>query len=482
MESLELTIIQHLLYNEEYFNKVIPYVSRDLFLDDACQTVIYTILKLYKEHQNKPTAELVIPKLLEYKCSQDKAKKIQDIVRAIKNPPAKQNLAVLVDTTQDYFRKNKTNQVLSTLLEKAGNNYNIALSDVTDLRDAVSFAIEEKPYYDYLQTRLERFVSYGKKEEKFHFPLESLDTCTNGGMQRKSLSVVMASTGGGKSIFLCNAAAHSIKEGNNVLYITCEMSVEEIAKRIDSNLLDATQDALTNGAVAVSTLEERLNKDEIAKWGHLYIKEYPAGFATSLNIQQNLEEIERERGIKIDILIVDYLNLMATSRYSTKNANTYTIVKAIAEELRGIGQELDIPVLTATQSNRSALSKENRVDGGLETVSDSIGLPQTADFMFNIIDVPDPAWKQNRWRLLKILKNRWGDPSKEYIKVQLDTSHARFSDLSNGILEEKPSFAELELTKKDSPDKVKKKDEPASGTDQTVAPAMNKADIVNSLF
>lgn len=471
MESLELTIIHNLIYNEEYFNKVIPYLKTACFKEKAIRFVVAAILSVYHIAGEHPTPELVIAKTVEKDKSAELAKAVDDIIKAIKEPPREQPLDTLLSVTEKYFQQVFTEQVLTELLERKDHNLDVNLSDVIKLRDAVSFTMEEKPFYDYAASIEERTQHYVESKDKFEFPLAALNDCTNGGMRRKSLSVVMASTGGGKSIFLSNAAAFSVQKGLHVLYITCEMSVEEISKRIDANLLDITQDALTNAGtpegVDANTITQKFNglKDR-EKWGHLYIKEYPAGVATALDLQRDIDELERINNHKIDILVVDYLNLMATSRYSTKNANTYTIVKAIAEELRGVGQEKDIPILTATQSNRSALSKENRVDGGLETVSDSIGLPQTADFMFNIIDVLDPVWRQNRWRLLKVLKNRWGDPSKEYIKVALDTRFAKFSNVDDwkvGVAE-KPTLCESALTKDVETPKILKE---STGTEKT---------------
>ena len=443
MESLETTIIHNLLYNKEYFDKIIPYLKKDCFEDKAHNAFLFSILKLYKENGVQPTPEFVIPKVLTYKGSEDVVKRINDLIKQFKNPPREQNAKILLQETVKYLRYVFSTKLISELASKADDNHNITLEDITRLQEAVSFSIDNGTFYDYMAEFTNRIHHFKEHTDKFEFPLTALNRCTNGGMRRKSLSVVMASTGGGKSIFLCNAAAHLIKQGFNVFYVTCEMSVEEISKRIDANLLDVSQDSLMAEEVSESSIIQKMDKyTDRSSWGHLFIKEYPAGTATSLDIQKDIEELEHGNNIKIDVLVVDYLNLMATSRYSTKTANTYTIVKAIAEELRGIGQDKDIPILTATQSNRSALSKENRVDGGLEQVSDSIGLPQTADFMFNIIDVLDANWRKFHWRLLKILKNRWGDPSKEYIKVRLDTAFARFSDVEGEIdaMQEKPTL------------------------------------------
>ena len=495
MESLELTIIHQLLYNKEYFNRIIPYVKQECFRSTANRLIVYCILKKYQEYNEQQSIQLLAPILLQKKCSQEVHKELEDAIKILQKPPTEQKLNSLIGATQDYFREVYTDLALAEMVEKVDNKSKITTADVTRLRDAISFTVDEAPFYDYMESFEERIAKYKEKKDKFPFPLSALTDCTNGGMQRKSLSIVMASTGGGKSIFLCNSAAFLIRKGYNVLYITCEMSVEEIAKRIDANLLNATQDSMTSdkdidGSIGPKTLKQRMEQDyqDRDKWGHLFMKEYAAGICTSLNILQDIEELERDHELKIDVLVVDYLNLMATSRYSTKNANTYTIVKAIAEELRGIGQDLNIPVLSATQSNRSALSKENRLDGGLEQVSDSIGLPQTADFMFNIIEVPDATWKAGKWRLLKILKNRWGDPSKEYIKVRLDTAYARFSDVE-GWLEGRTEKPEVEISSSTNSSKDGKKkgddlfdEDKKSGTDTTTEPQIVNTGVSEGVF
>ena len=433
MESLELLILQELVYNEEYFEKVIPFLKSELFDSYAFRNISHIIQTNFKISNKRTTPELLlvgINKLESRGLTEDQAREIRLAYEKIISRTTSQPIDILITETEKYMRSRLTYHSMLELNKEYGEKRQVELSEIRKLEDGANFTFTESGYYNYLEEFENRLVEYSHVTKKFPFPLKALNDCTNGGMNSKSLTIAMASTGGGKSIFLCNCSSHLISKGYNVLYVTCEMSVQEIAKRIDADLMNTTQDALTTNQIESITLRERMqNIPDKESWGKLYIKEYPAGSANASILRRDIEEIERLYNVKIDVLVLDYLNLLGTTRYSTKNANTYTLVKAVAEEIRGLGQTFDIPVISATQSNRSALNKETRTDAGLEAVSDSIGLPQTADFMFNIVAPEEIEWKSNHYRLFRILKNRWGDPSKEFIKVHLDTRVARFKDV-----------------------------------------------------
>ena len=430
MESLELLILKELVRNEEYFEKVIPFLDYNLFDNTAIRKFINYIHYEYfqNNHKHIVSVESLRTAIDLFKLSDEQYREVCRVFEEVAAYTGHEPIDSLLDKTQQYFKQQMSKKAVLEMLEKTGNRELPTPAEVHKLEDSINFTFDEQGYYNYLGEFENRLVEYEEKKKKYPFPLKALNNCTNGGMNPKSLTIAMASTGGGKSIFLCNTATHLIQTGHNVLYITCEMSVQEISKRIDANLLDATQDSITLNTVQKHTLEERMDIKcpDRKNWGQLYIKEYPAGYANATMIRRDIDEIERLHEIKIDVLVLDYLNLLNTVRYSTKTATSYTLVKAIAEEIRGIGQDFDIPVISATQSNRSALNKETRVDAGLEAVSESFGLPQTADFMFNIISLDLPDWKN--YRLFRVLKNRWGDPTKEYIKVHIDTRYARFSD------------------------------------------------------
>ena len=434
MESLELLILQELVYNEEYFEKVIPFLRSELFDSYAFRNISHIIQTNFKISNKRTTPELLlvgINKLESRGLTEDQAREIRLGYEKIIARTQPQPIDILISETEKYMRSRLTYQSMLELNKEYGEKRQVDLSEIRKLEDGANFTFTESGFYNYVEEFENRLVEYSHVTKKYPFPLKALNDCTNGGMNSKSLTIAMASTGGGKSIFLCNCASNLLFNGYNVLYITCEMSVSEIAKRIDADLTNTTQDALTTNQVESITLRERMN-NELSKhptMGKLYIKEYPAGSANASILRRDIEEIERLYDTKIDVLVLDYLNLLGTTRYSTKNANTYTLVKAVAEEIRGLGQTFDIPVISATQSNRSALNKETRTDAGLEAVSDSIGLPQTADFMFNIVAPEEIEWKANHYRLFRILKNRWGDPSKEFIKVHLDTRVSRFKDV-----------------------------------------------------
>ena len=433
MESLELLILKELVRNEEYFSKVIPFIEPRFFDNVAVRKFVNYILHEYsnqKENKHIVSIESLKTAVDQFTLTDEQYREVLRVLDEVINYNGKEPIDSLLDKTQQYFKKQMAKIAISMMLDKTSKRQLPTLEEVHQLEDSINFTFDQEGYYNYLGEFENRLVEYEEDKKKYEFPLVALNNCTNGGMNSKSLTIAMASTGGGKSIFLCNTASHLIMKGSNVLYITCEMSVQEISKRIDANLLNATQDSITLNQVHHDTLKERMinNYPDRNKWGKLYIKEYPAGYANATILRRDIEEIQRLYDIKIDVLVLDYLNLLNTVRYSTKTATSYTLVKAIAEEVRGIGQDFDIPVVSATQSNRSALNKETRLDAGLEAVSESFGLPQTADFMFNIISPDDVNWKN--YRLFRILKNRWGDPSKEYIKVHLDTRFARFSDVA----------------------------------------------------
>lgn len=433
MESLELLILQELIFNQEYFEKVVPFLKSELFESYAFRNISNIIIKNYERTNKRTTPELLlvgVNKLESRGLTEDQVRELRLAYEKIIGQRREQPIDILISETEKYLRSRLTYRNMLELNKEFGEKRQVDLSTVRSLEDGANFTLEESGYYNYLDEFESRLKEYSQITKKYPFPLHALNDCTNGGMNSKSLTIAMASTGGGKSIFLCNCASHLIMKGYNVLYVTCEMAVQEIAKRIDADLMNTTQDALTTNQVETVTLRERMNNvGGKETWGKLYIKEYPAGSANASILRRDIEEIERLYDIKVDVLVLDYLNLLGTTRYSTKNANTYTLVKAVAEEIRGLGQTFDIPVISATQSNRSALNKETRTDAGLEAVSDSIGLPQTADFMFNIVAPEETEWKSNHYRLFRVLKNRWGDPSKEFIKVHLDTRVARFKDV-----------------------------------------------------
>ena len=434
MESLEVLILQNLFYNKEYFSSVIYYIEDQLFADYGASKIAKIIKYIFDSEHDMATPELVKVALDQAKnLTAEQYKTICDALEVVKVKPVNvQPLASLIKCTEEYFRQRKIKLSLGAILDKYNNSTKNEISGeyIKAIEDSINYTFDTTPYYNYMDEFEDRLSKYVEQTKKYEFPLKGLNMITNGGMNAKSLVIAMATTGGGKSIFLCNAAAHLMEVGCNVLYVTCEMSVPEIAKRIDANILETKQDDLTKNNFEASALRERMNNYTRGKsLGNLYIKEYPAGCGTASMIRKDIEDIERNNNLKVDVLVVDYINLLSTSRYSTKNANTYTLVKAVAEELRAVGQEYDIPVISATQSNRSALNKELKLDMGLEAVSESFGLPQTADFMFNIIESDNPEWQARHYRLIKILKNRWGDPNKKYLKVVLDTAIARFEDV-----------------------------------------------------
>ena len=238
------------------------------------------------------------------KFSDDKFDEIIAYIDKLSTPYVEQPMETLVAETQDYFRKRMSANQVQELLKCIDSHQNIDITTIRELEDCANFSFNDSGYYNYMKEFIQRIEDYNKTTKKYPFPLAALNNCTNGGMNSKSLSIAMASTGGGKSIFLCNSASHLIKLGYNVLYITCEMSVEEISKRIDADLLGATQDSLMQHEIETITLKERMNAiPDKDTWGQLYIKEYPAGYANASIIRRDLEEIQRKYETKVDVLV-----------------------------------------------------------------------------------------------------------------------------------------------------------------------------------
>ena len=273
------------------------------------------------------------------------------------------------------------------------------------LSDALAVSFDTHIGHDFVEDSEERFDSYHRKEEKVDFDIDLLNKITMGGFSKKSLNVILAGTGAGKSLAMCHFASHNLTQGKNVLYITLEMAEEAIARRIDSNLMDIRYDELE--LIPKDMYEKKMDKIASTTKGKLIIKEYPTATAHSLHFKALLKELELKRKFKPDIIYIDYINLCMSSRLKGNvTANSYTIVKAIAEELRGLAVTFGVPIVTATQTNRAGFADS---DVGLENTSESFGLPATADFMFALIrseelDTMDQV-------MIKQLKNRYADPA-----------------------------------------------------------------------
>ena len=431
MERLESIILRSLLYNEEYARKTLPFFKDEYFTQFTDRVVFQEIRKYFNKYSNPPTKEAVIIELGErndltdenFQSTTELLKEVEESYE--KND--KENLSWLLERSekfcQDKALYNAITESIGIFDETKESSFTKSAIP-TILSDALSVSFDVHIGHDYLDNSMERFEFYRRKEEKIPFDLEYFNKITAGGLPRKTLNIALAGTGIGKSLFMCHMAANCLSESLNVLYITLEMAEERIAERIDANLMNVTLDALKELPKEVYTKKIDKLKNKIK--GKLIIKEYPTATASVNNFRALMNELKIKRGFIPDILFMDYLNLCVSTRYKNNiSAGSYFVVKAIAEELRGLAVEWNIPVVSATQLNRAGFMSS---DVGLEDTSESFGLPATADFMFALITTEE--LEEHNQIKVKQLKNRYNDPIKNRtFVVGIDRAKMRLYDV-----------------------------------------------------
>jgi replicative DNA helicase len=404
-ERIETTILRNLLCNEPFYRKVVPFVKPDYF-NEIHEKIIYEeVWNFANNYEMLPTAEVLIINLesrkdLNEEVYQNAVKTIQSLT----NAPVEHNW--LLDTTEKWC---KDRAIYLALLESIkiadGGNTKVSPDAIPAiLQEALAVSFDEHVGHDYVQNAEERYDFYHLKESKIPFDLEKFNSITKGGIPNKTLNVVLAGTGVGKSLFMCHCAASCMQQGKNVLYITLEMAEEKIAERIDANLLNVNIKDI--GAIPESIFTSRIREIGKKTQGRLIIKEYPTAAAHAGHFKGLLNELSLKKSFKPEIIFIDYLNICSSSRYKGAIVNSYTYVKAIAEELRGMAVEHNVPIVTATQTTRSGFGNS---DVDLTDTSESFGLPATADFMFALISTED--LEKNGHILVKQLKNRYNDPT-----------------------------------------------------------------------
>lgn len=403
--SVENTILSNLICNEPYARKVIPFLRTDYFTDRNYQVVLDMVTAHYFKFNSVPSKETLT---IDLDGAGYNDKMYSDCKSIIDNlVPESSELDWVVDITEKFCQEKAVYNAIMGSIEILDNkNKDKTKTAIPEmLSDALSVSFDTHVGHDFVEDSEERFDSYHRKEEKVDFDIDLLNKITMGGFSKKSLNVILAGTGAGKSLAMCHFASHNLTQGRNVLYITLEMAEEAIARRIDSNLMDIRYDELE--LIPKDMYEKKMDKIASTTKGKLIIKEYPTATAHSLHFKALLKELELKRKFKPDIIYIDYINLCMSSRLKGNvTANSYTIVKAIAEELRGLAVTTNVPIITATQTNRAGFADS---DVGLENTSESFGLPATADFMFALIrseelDTMDQV-------MIKQLKNRYADPA-----------------------------------------------------------------------
>ena len=408
MNSIEQIILNNLIKNETFSRKVIPFLTKEYFQDRSERFVFETISDYIIKYNSLPTKEALF--ILSDKnkiVSDDEIKKISTIVDNISKDVDPIDQEWLASETESFCREKAVyNAIMESIniIDGKSNNAKGAIPEILSKALAVSF--DPNVGHDYIQDYEKRYDFYHLTEKKISFDLEYFNAITKDGITPKTLNVVMAGTGVGKSLFLCHHAVSCLKQNLNVLYITCEMAEERIAERIDANLLDINLDDLKD--LSKSVYEKKIQAASVSVTGKLIIKEYPTATANVNHFRFLLDELKLKKKFKPDIIFIDYLNICASSRHKgAKNINSYEYIKSIAEEIRGLAIEYNVPIFTATQTNRAGYSN---TDVDLENTSESFGLPATADFMFALI-ATDELDELNQI-MVKQLKNRYNDKVK----------------------------------------------------------------------
>jgi replicative DNA helicase len=379
--TITQTILSNLIHNETYSRKVIPFIKPEYFTDQYEKIVSQEIINFFDQYNSTVTLDILAIQISNRSELRDT--QLQDIEKYINELTFKtDNEQWLYDNTEK-FCKNRAiiNAIIDAYDIVEGKNKNQTEDAIPSLlSDALAVSFDSSVGHDYLEDFEQRYDFYHRVEEKIPFDLDIFNKITKGGLSKKTLNVAIASTGVGKSLFMCHVAAGALLQNKNVLYITMEMAEERIAERIDANLLNMNMNEM--GTIDRSTYNNRINKLIKKTSGKLIVKEYPTSSAHAGHFKALIEELKIKRNFLPDMIIIDYLNICCSSRVKSSTANSYTIVKSIAEELRGIAQEYNVPLLSATQTNREGM---NNTDVELTNTSESIGLPQTCDLMFALI-------------------------------------------------------------------------------------------------
>ena len=446
--NLEQTILRNLLTDEGYMRKVLPFIKPDYFEG------IYRILfreagKFVAKYNKLPNAESFKIELDQSdKLSDEQYNLAMDIVPQLFTGD-KVDDKWLVDTTEKWCQDRAIYlAIMESISIIDGKHEKLTKGALPDLlSNALGVGFDLKVGHDYVENAEDRYEFYHTEEDRLPFDLEYFNKITKGGVPRKTLNIALAGTGVGKSLFMCHVASSALVQGYNVLYITMEMAEERIAERIDANLLDVPIDQLDK--LPKNTFSLKVQEIARKTQGKLIIKEYPTGSAHSGHFRALLNELKLKRQFEPDLIFIDYLNICASSRMKGMGGaiNSYSYIKAIAEELRGLAVEFDIPIFSATQTTRSGYSNS---DIGLEDTSESFGLPATADLMFALISTEE--LEQQGQFMVKQLKNRYNDPTqhKRFV-IGVDRSKMRLFDVEDNqqtLVDDTPVFDKTETGKR----------------------------------
>jgi archaellum biogenesis ATPase FlaH len=403
---IETKILSNLIHDEQYCRKVIPFIKKEYFSDRKEAVLSSEIINFFTKYNKSATKEILQIEVGNRKDLTDKElSELTEYIGSLTHEEVNEDW--MLENTE-LFCKDKAvyNAILSSIkIIDGADKVHTKDAIPSILSDALAVSFDNHIGHDYLDDHNARYDFYHRIEEKISFDLEMFNKITKGGLNKKTLNIVLAGTGVGKSLFMCHVGASHLVQGKNVLYITMEMAEERIAERIDANLLNLTMDELK--VIDKDIYENRISKITNKTKGKLIIKEYPTAGAHSGHFRALLEELKLKRDFKPDVIFIDYLNICASQRMKQgANVNSYTYVKAIAEELRGLAVEYNVPIVSATQTTRSGFTNS---DPGLEDTSESFGLPATADLMFALVS--NEELEGLNQIIVKQLKNRYNDPS-----------------------------------------------------------------------
>ena len=424
MERIETTILRNLVFNEEYARKTIPFIQSDFFEERSEKIIFDEIVSFITKYDSCATLEaLNIEVENRTDLTAEEVKNINDISKELNDSPIDHQW--LLDTTEKWCRDRAIYLALMESIHIADGEDEKRNRDAIPsiLSDALAVSFDNNIGHDYILNSDDRYEYYHRTEDKIPFDLEYFNKITKGGLPNKTLNIALAGTGVGKSLFMCHFASSVLLQGRNVLYITMEMAEEKIAERIDANLLNTPIQNLTD--LPKPMFDKKVANIAKKTQGQLIIKEYPTAAAHSGHFKALLNELALKKSFKPDIIFIDYLNICASSRYRANTAvNSYSYIKAIAEELRGLAVEANVPILSATQTTRSGFASS---DVDLTDTSESFGLPATADLMFALISTEELEGLNQI--MVKQLKNRYNDPTifKRFI-VGIDRAKMRLYD------------------------------------------------------
>ena len=458
MKRLETTILKNLIFNDDYARKILPFIKSEYFTDNTEKILFQEVEEYINHYKHLPTYESLVINFTESKKLTEQ--QVQDSVEMLRAINAEKdeasNISWLIDNTEKFCQDkaiyNAIMKSVKILDDRDNRDSKGAIPQL--LSDALGVSFDSSVGHDYVEDADNRFDFYHRHETKIPFDLDIFNKITKGGLPQKTLNIALAGTGVGKSLFMCHVAGSCLSQGQNVLYITMEMAEERIAERIDANLLNI--DISDLNSISKQDYDRKFSALKVKTQGKLIIKEYPTAAASALHFRALLNELQLKKSFKPDIIFIDYLNICASARIKAgSNVNSYSYIKAIAEELRGLAVEFSVPIVSATQTTRSGFTSS---DPGLEDTSESFGLPATADFMFALISTEE--LEQLNQLMVKQLKNRYNDPNtfKRFV-IGIDRGKMKLYDVEQsaqedivdaGQVDDKPlnTFGERERTSK----------------------------------